>query len=380
MTSARESQVPQSAKLQPILGKNHAYYFLLALLFLAVLGLYSIVEPYLHCLILGIILALVFRPIHLRIERIVRHRQNIAAFLSSVVLVIFVLVPITTMIFVALKQGAHSFGAISAWVEAGNAQKLLTMPLAEYIVEAVNELESSIASIIPGYDVSQIRKGFMQIIQSVGNELSKYGTHFATNFVFMIGKLFIVIFVFFFIVRDEKKIFETVLRLLPLQRTHANELIDRIRSVASSALVGSVLTGLAQGATGGFAFWAAGLPGLFWGMVMVFASFVPLFGTYVISVPGAVYLVLSGNHWHGIFVLVWCGIFSTLIDTFLRPLLMKEASNTSTLLIFLAILGGVTRFGLIGFLYGPLILGVVLVLLYIYALEMRPLLDNNLAD
>jgi predicted PurR-regulated permease PerM len=59
---------------------------------------------------------------------------------------------------------------------------------------------------------------------------------------------------------------------------------------------------------------------------------------------------------------------------------MKEASNTSTLLIFLAILGGVTRFGLIGFLYGPLILGVVLVLLYIYALEMRPLLDNNLAD
>ena len=83
MTSARESQVPQSEKLQPILGKNHAYYFLLALLFLAVLGLYSIVEPYLHCLILGIILALVFRPIHLRIERIVRHRQNIAAFLSS---------------------------------------------------------------------------------------------------------------------------------------------------------------------------------------------------------------------------------------------------------------------------------------------------------
>ena len=366
--------------LQPSIGKSHAYYFLLALLFLALLGLYSIAQPYLNSLILGTILALVFRPIHTRIERIVGGRRNIAAFLSTIVLIVFVLGPITTMTIVAIKQGVHSFGAISAWVESGNAQKLLTTPLAEHGVEVVDEIESAIASIIPSFDMAQVQKGFMQIIQSVGNELRKYGTDFAKNIIFMIGKFFIVIFVFFFIVRDEKKIFETILHLLPLQRTHANELIDRIRSVASSALVGSLLTGLAQGATGGFAFWVAGLPGLFWGMVMVFASFVPLFGTYLVSVPGAVYLLLSGYHWQGIFVLVWCAVFSTVIDTFLRPLLMMESSNTSTLLIFLAILGGITKFGLLGLLYGPLILGVVLVLLYIYALEMRPLLDDDVAD
>jgi predicted PurR-regulated permease PerM len=334
----------------------------------------------LHSLILGIILALVFRPIHLRIERIVRGNRNVAAFLSSVVLVIFVLVPIAAMIIVVIKQGAHSFWAISAWIEAGCAQKLLTTPFAEKIVEVVNELESSIAANIPSFDMTQIQKGFSQIMLSVGNELRNYGTNFARNFVFMIGKFFIVILVFFFVVRDEKKIFETILHLLPLQRTHADELIDRIRSVASSALIGSLLTGLAQGATGGFAFWVAGLPGLFWGMMMVFASFVPLFGTYLIFVPGAAYLLLAGYHWQGIFVLAWCAVLSTLIDTFLRPPLIKETSNTSTLLIFLAILGGITKFGLLGLLYGPLILGVVLMLLYIYALEMRPLLDDDLAD
>jgi predicted PurR-regulated permease PerM len=102
--------------------------------------------------------------------------------------------------------------------------------------------------------MAQTQKGFSQIVQSVGNELRNYGTDFAKDFISMIGKFFIVIFVFFFVVRDEKKIFETILHLLPLQKTHANELIDRMRSVASSALVVFLLTGLAQGPTGGFAF------------------------------------------------------------------------------------------------------------------------------
>jgi predicted PurR-regulated permease PerM len=376
MASAEESQGLRATKLGSNVGRNHAYYFLLALLFLALFGLYSIVEPYLHSIILGIILALVFRPIHQRIEIIVRGNQNIAAFLSSAVLVVFVLLPITAMTIIAIKQGANSFGSISALIETGNARNLLSTSFAEKTLEVANEVESSIASIFPSFDMTQIQKGLMQIIQSIGNELSKYGTHFAKNVVSMIGRFFIVIFVFFFIVRDGNKIFETVLHLLPLQRIHANELIDRIRNVASSALLGSLLTGLAQGVTGGFAFWVAGLPGLFWGMVMVFASFVPLVGTYLISVPAAAYLILTGSHWQGIFVLVWCAVLATLIDSFLRPALMKEASNTSTLLIFLAILGGMTKFGLLGLLYGPLILGVVLVLLYIYASEMRPLLDD----
>jgi predicted PurR-regulated permease PerM len=230
---------------------------------------------------------------------------------------------------------------------------------------------------LPGFYMTQVQEGLLWVIQSVGNELREYGGHIAKNFLFLVGKFFILIFVFFFIVRDEKKIFEAVLHLIPLERTHANELIDRIRSVARSALVGSLLTGIAHGVTGGFAFWIAGVPALFWGMVMVFASFVPIFGTILVFVPGAAYLFISGYYWQGTFVLIWCGIASSVIDTFLRPLLMKETSNTSTLLIFLAILGGITRFGLLGLLYGPLILGIALVLLYIYALEMRPLLDKE---
>jgi predicted PurR-regulated permease PerM len=361
----------------PTIGRRHAYYFLLALLFLALLGVFTIVKPYLHSILLGAILALVFRPVHLRIEGVVKGRKNLAAFLSSVLLTAFVVVPVATMLVIAIRQGSYSVEAISSWIEAGNAQRLLTMPFAKNLVEVINRLESSIKTVLPSFEMTQIHESLLWVIQSIAHELSEYGGYVATNFPFLVGKFFIVIFVFFFIVRDEQKIFETVLHLLPLKRTHANELIDRIRIVARSALVGSLLTGIAHGVTGGFAFWIAGMPALFWGMVMVFASFVPILGTLLVIVPGVMYLFISGNYWQGTFVLIWCGIASSLIDTFLRPLLMKETSNTSTLLIFLAILGGITRFGLLGLLYGPLILGVALVLLYIYALEMRPLLENE---
>jgi predicted PurR-regulated permease PerM len=377
LAPADESQRTQFQELGPTIGGRHAYYFLLALLFLALLGLFTILRPYLDSILLGAILALVFRPIHLRIEGVVKGRKHFAAFLSSVLLTAFVVIPVAAMLVIAIRQGAHSIGAIPSWIEAGYAQRILTMPFAEDLAEVINELESSIKTVLPGFYMTQVQEGLLWVIQSVGNELREYGGHIAKNFLFLVGKFFILIFVFFFIVRDEKKIFEAVLHLIPLERTHANELIDRIRSVARSALVGSLLTGIAHGVTGGFAFWIAGVPALFWGMVMVFASFVPIFGTILVFVPGAAYLFISGYYWQGTFVLIWCGIASSVIDTFLRPLLMKETSNTSTLLIFLAILGGITRFGLLGLLYGPLILGIALVLLYIYALEMRPLLDKE---
>jgi predicted PurR-regulated permease PerM len=142
-------------------------------------------------------------------------------------------------------------------------------------------------------------------------------------------------------------------------------------------MLGTLITAAAQGTAGGIAFKIAGLPALFWGAMMSFSSLIPFVGTSLIWLPASIYLFLSGRWKYGIFMVLWSVLVVGMIDNFIRPLFMKESgSGMSTLVIFFAILGGLSYFGLIGLLYGPLIVGITLVLLYIYSLEFKGLLNQ----
>ncbi len=153
--------------------------------------------------------------------------------------------------------------------------------------------------------------------------------------------------------------------------------MEKIKDVAKSALLGTFVTAIAQGAAGGIAFAICGLPGLFWGMVMAFASLIPMVGTALIWIPATLYLVISGSIKQAVFMVVWCIVVVGGLDNFVRPLFMQGGADMNTLLIFFAILGGINCFGLIGLLYGPLIFGLAMVLLYIYNMEFDEFLTRQ---
>jgi predicted PurR-regulated permease PerM len=210
--------------------------------------------------------------------------------------------------------------------------------------------------------------------------LLNQGTYLLGNLTAIIGKFFLMIFTFFFLVRDYDSIVDQIFHLIPLSTSQENRIINRVQEVSRSAILGTLVTAVAQGTVGGITFWLAGLPGLFWGTIMAFASLVPLFGTALIWVPASLYLLLSGRWMASLFVMLSCIIFVGMIDNFVRPLFMQGSSDMSKLLIFFSILGGMQYFGLIGLLYGPLIFGLTLVLLYIYSIEFEPFLkfqDEN---
>ncbi len=186
-----------------------------------------------------------------------------------------------------------------------------------------------------------------------------------------------MIFTFFFIIRDEKTIYQYALHLIPLSSSYENKIMEKIKTVARSALLGTLVTAVAQGAAGGIAFKIAGLPGLFWGMTMAFASLIPIVGTALVWMPAAGYLFISGHWGYGIFMVLWCVIVVGMIDNLVRPLFMQGAADMSTFLIFFSIIGGINYFGLIGLLYGPLIFGLTMVLLYIYNLEFETFLNQQ---
>jgi predicted PurR-regulated permease PerM len=137
------------------------------------------------------------------------------------------------------------------------------------------------------------------------------------------------------------------------------------------------LTAIAQGLAGGFAMWLAGFPGLFWGTMMGFASFIPVVGTALIWVPATIYLLLT-NQWEwAIFLTAWGVLVVGSIDNIVRPLLMQGNSGMNTLLIFFSLLGGIHLYGLIGLIYGPIIFALTLVLFNMYETEFKSFLDQQ---
>jgi predicted PurR-regulated permease PerM len=122
-----------------------------------------------------------------------------------------------------------------------------------------------------------------------------------------------------------------------------------------------------QGSLGGLGFFLFGIPqAAFWGTVMVPASVIPVVGAAIIWLPAVGYLFLQGSWGMGLGLLAFCGVFIGSVDNLLKPRLMRGSRSTPTVLVLLAILGGISYFGMIGFILGPFILSLLLSLLGIY--------------
>lgn len=359
---------------------NYGHYFLFFLLFLSLLTSYKLIRPYLNPIILAGILAIVLRPIYEKLLRGTRGRKNIAAFLACTLLTLVVMIPLLFLFFALLQQGVQSFNAIYDWVAQEKYRAILEHPLLDDLVAAAQEYLPSVQKLFPDFELANIKldKVLLQLSSTTGKYLLNQGGMLVTNLSAIAIQFFLMLFVLFFFLRDQDIIFKTILHLSPLSNTQEREILSKIEIVAKSVFLGTFVTGVAQGFAGGLAFSIAHLPGLFWGTVMAFASLIPVVGTALIWVPAALYLFLSGHWGYGIFMVVWCALIVGMIDNFVRPLFMKGAgSNMSTLLIFLAVLGGLSYFGLIGLLYGPLIVGLTIVLLYIYSLEFESFLNQQ---
>lgn len=370
-------------EIQKLSEINQSQYFLLFLLLLSIFACYRLFRPYLNPIILAIILSTLLRPLNNKIEQWVRGRENLAAFLSCVLLILVVVLPLTWITVALIQQGIQALGAIYDWIADGKYNDLLNHPWSQKTVALGDEYWADIQRFFP--DLTQKTTGLDQALLSMSSSLGKsllnQGGSLFGNIAALVAQFFLMIFAFFFFIRDHDKIFQAVLHLIPLSRTHERKIIDKVTAVSRSVILGTVVTAIAQGAAGGIAFHIAGLPGLFWGAIMAFTSLIPLVGTWLVWVPAAIYLFLSGRWGYGIFMVLWCGVLVSSIDNFIRPMFMKESGGGgSMLLIFFSILGGLSYFGFIGLLYGPLIVGLTLVFLYIYSLEFKSFLtyqDKN---
>ena len=360
-------------EIQPSQNKvlNISHYFLFLLITLAIFACYKMTYIYLNSIIFAIILAIITNPLYQWIRKKIKNK-NFAAFFLCIILTLVIIIPFLFIISSVITQGIVFFNSTGEWINAGNFEKFLEIPvISNGFIFFKKHIPNSLFENIDFYSI------LLNLSSHAGEFFVNQSKYIITNISSVIGKFFLMIFVFFFVVQEQKKLFDYIFHLLPLCSEHENMIIEKIKTVSKSALLGSIVTSLAQGITGGIAFAICGLPGFFWGAVMSFASLIPMVGTALIWIPASLFLFFTGAWKYAVFMIIWSIFIVGMIDNFVRPVFMKGSSDMNTLVIFLSIIGGINLFGLSGLLYGPLIFALTMVLLYIYDLEFHSFLKNQ---
>lgn len=360
------SEVEKDEKL------NISHYFLFILIASSLFLCWKMMQGYMDPLIIAIILSVLTHPIYEWIRSKCNDRRNLAALISSVLLNMVIIIPLFLVFSSVIRQGLVSVNAINRWIADGNIERVAQTPLISQALALFHEQMEG--TLFKGIDFQSI---MITISSHAGELMMNQSKYVISNISSVTAKFFLMTFIFFFVIQDQKKIFDYIFHLSPLSNTHEQILIQKIKAVAKSAILGTLMTALSQGTAGGIAFAICGLPGFFWGAVMSFASLIPFVGTALIWVPAVVWLFLSGSWPFALFLTVWSVVVVGTIDNLVRPLFMKEAAGMGTLMIFFSILGGLNFFGITGLLYGPIVFGLTIVLLYIYELEFQPFLKHQ---
>jgi predicted PurR-regulated permease PerM len=346
--------------------------FLLALLFFFLYLVFLVFRPYLGTLVFAIVLASLCYPFHSRMLNWCRGRKNVAALLTGTLLMVIVVVPLVSFSASLVYQGVELFGKIEAWLQGGSLEQFLS---GKWVQSLSQMVEQKLAWV--GVEQVNLREVLLNASSALGQLLLSWGKDFLGNVTGLVLRSLLLLVIIFYLLRDGKSVLQRLKDLSPLSKEQEEKLVERIRSLSRSVVLANVATAAAQGVAGGIGLWISGIPALFWGTLMAFTSLIPAVGTALVWLPAVCYLFILGSWGKGIFLAAWCALVVGSIDNFLRPFLMKGEGAISSIYLFFAILGGIQLFGIVGVLYGPLILGVAAILLYLYELEYSEVLVED---
>jgi predicted PurR-regulated permease PerM len=172
-----------------------------------------------------------------------------------------------------------------------------------------------------------------------------------------VASVFIMLFALFFLLRDAERIAELVRTLLPFPEEERDQLMTEAHDLVIASVGAGLTVSAVQGVIGGLAFWAlgAGAP-VAWGVAVAICSLIPAVGASIVWAPVALWWLLTGEVIRGvILIVVGAGVIG-LVDNVLRPVLLSGRTSVSGLVVFIGLLGGVSAFGFVGLVLGPIVL------------------------
>ncbi len=324
-----------------------SFYVLLVLVSLAFV---AVVLPFYSAIFWAVVLAIIFFPLHVKLEAGLGGRHpNIAAGLSVLVCVCLVIIPGLIILSSLIQQGNNLYQRIdNGEIDVRRLLQQLQDALPIFLQDRIRTLELT---------------GFAELRDRVSGALMQGGSFFAgralslgQNTLQFFVAFGVMLYLLFFLFRDGRSLARAVRTAVPLSEAHTRRFSAKFTSVIRATVRGNVIIAIIQGAIGGVAFWALGVePALLWGVVMSFLSLLPAVGAALVWIPTAIYLALAG-FWLKAVILVAIGVLVIgLVDNFLRPPLVGKETKLPDYVVLISTIGGISLIGINGFVIGPLI-------------------------
>lgn len=326
--------------------------FVLAALLATAVVVFFMVRDYLALLFLAAILAVVFEPLYKRLLKSLRS-PSLSAVIATLVVLALVIMPLVLFGYQLIQEAAGLYGYLAGRAD-GNG-----------VAQFVDQAEQLMRQLIPGFELSSTDT--VRFIQnSLGVLLNNVGFVFA-GFARVVIGFFLMLLVFFYLVRDGDRIVDGLVRLSPLSDKHDTEIIETLARSVQSVVRGSLVIALIQGLVAAIGFTLFGVPNpVLWAGVLIVASFVPTIGTAIVQAPVIAFMFLTGDTVAAIGLSLWAVLVVGLVDNFLRPHLISRGTGLHPLVMLFAVLGGVTLFGPIGLLIGPVMMSLMIALVHIW--------------
>ncbi|KND49023.1 MAG: hypothetical protein AB200_01165 [Parcubacteria bacterium C7867-005] len=347
-----------------MIHRKSELYFLIVLLSLVFILIFSIFWPFLYSLILAVVFATVFDPLHKYILSFTGGKRGLSAILSVILVFILVILPISFF----ASQIFQEASTLYFYLMTNEGSSTLTLG-SEGAINGLKYFVPNQAGF--SIDLSQYaREGLAWLIPHLSSILS--------NLLKIVVGVFVFLIALYFSFKDGQAIKKTVLAMSPLKDNHDEEIFKRLSLAVNSVIKGILVVAIVQGALTSLGFLIFGVPSaLLWGSVAAIAAMIPGFGTSLVIGPAIIYLFVSGSTYHAVGLFVWGVTAVGLVDNFLGPKLLERGMHIHPFLILLSILGGLGLFGPLGFLLGPLALGLLFALLDIYFIVRKEWLDTG---
>lgn len=340
-----------------------AIFFFAVLLFL-LYQTFRIFAPFLQPIVWGAVLALSFFPLHKRLAALLGGRDALSATLLTIVLVVVVVVPTILFGSVILGQAGALYDRLTGALGQGSATRMT-----EWIeASALGGLWRRVAPWVEPYDVNLpglVRNTLRATWKVLADQVA--GT--ARNLMIILFDCLIGVMTFFVFLRGGQRFVAQLRDMVPMEREHTDAILSTLFDTLSAVVQAMLATAIAQGLLAGIGYWISGVPfSLFLGVLSGFLSLVP-YAVPLVWMSCAGYLFATGSTGSAIFLAIWgFGVVGS-VDNVIRPMVIGERAKLSAFLLFFAILGGLSIYGFLGLLLGPVLVATVVTFLRIYRAE-----------
>lgn len=342
---------------KPPNSKSIKYFLVVFMISIFFFG--RILWPFWSILVLSFLLTNLFRPIYIFTSR--KLPDSLASVLTCLLIIAIVFIPLIFFVFALTDEALNLY----TWGRDSRVGLKLQIFLQESPL--ILQLQQQLQEVGFEFNPSQVTDTFTYLVKKGGLLFYNQASGWAANILQFLFLFFIMILVIFFLLMDQPKLVEYMIRLSPLPEDENHLLINKFHEIANAILKGNGICGLVQGILGGAVFSILELNSpLLWGSIMAILAFLPIFGIGLVMLPTAVILAISGRMSAGIFLLIFYMVLSFSVEYIIKPKMVGTQVKMHTLLVFLSIIGGLSVYGILGIIYGPLIITAFLTLSEIY--------------